>query len=132
MDANAQEAIAMYRLRKADDVYMELKRKCRVVLEDKPFANGGMRHAFRMRIVGDSNLYVAKEFLEHQSPQMYREEWDVHQTALELANLFNAQKPPKGGDLPEHLVLCLSIGAEHHRHFFDLHPCCTRAPYVVV
>ena len=96
MDANdAQEAIAMYRLQKADDTYIELKRKCRVVLEHEPFATGGMRHAFRMWIVGDSNLYVAKEFLRHQPPEMYREEWDVHQTAQELASLFNAQKPPK-------------------------------------
>ena len=95
MDANVQEAIAMYRLRKADDTYIELKRKCSLVLEEQPFANGGMRNAFKMRIVGDSNLYVAKEFQQHQPLQMYREEADVHQTAQELANLFNAQKPPK-------------------------------------
>lgn len=74
---------------------------CEADLEEIPFASGGMREVFRLRLSGYAEQFVAKRMKPNENPSV-EWCWDVQDVVDQLSAYYNSLRPP-------HCVTFLSI-----------------------
>ena len=108
------------RVRRQNEKFHRFTQPAEMFLESEPFAQGGMRRAYHMRLAGFVYPMVAKEFIS-QHECIGEEELDVVDAAQEMAALFNAQSPPRPVHfLSERWFACTVCNA-NHRFVFVIH-----------